>query len=48
MESWLKEEINNTEVFIDGYTTFRRTGVLEVVECSFGYKIHRLQGAMGR
>jgi hypothetical protein len=24
MESWLKEEINNSEVFRDNYTTFRK------------------------
>jgi hypothetical protein len=32
MESWLREEVSNSEVFRNDYTTFRRGR--EVVECS--------------
>jgi hypothetical protein len=47
-ESWLREEINNAEVFRDDYKSFRKdrcTRVCVVFICV--KKIYRLQGAMG-
>jgi hypothetical protein len=48
-ESWLREEINNTELFRDDYTTFkgdRCTGGCWIVRlCS---KVYQLHGTVGR
>jgi hypothetical protein len=47
-ETWLREEINNTEVFRVDYTTFRTGRCTGEVECSFVLKATSIAGSYVR